>query len=170
MVHAIVLLAHFHSLSSFVFSCGLTQELDTTESSQKNDHNKTQHKTDNLSRTPVSHNHGQPQMNGHSDETKKQGVTVDALMLRMKVLSEKNDEMSETELSNRFKNVELQAAELPSVPRDTTIEVPQQIYQYVDDPTFTYQDFARRGSENIPATFRIQDYSWDDHGYSLVNR
>jgi len=30
VVHAIVLLAHFHSLSSFVFSCGLTQELDIT--------------------------------------------------------------------------------------------------------------------------------------------
>lgn len=28
VVHAIVLLAHYHSLSSFVFSCGLTQELD----------------------------------------------------------------------------------------------------------------------------------------------
>lgn len=30
VVHAIVLLSHFHSLSSFVFSCGLTQELDPT--------------------------------------------------------------------------------------------------------------------------------------------
>lgn len=34
VVHAIVLLSHFHSLSSFVFSCGLTQELDPA-SSQK---------------------------------------------------------------------------------------------------------------------------------------
>lgn len=35
---------------------------------------------------------------------------------------------------------------------------------------FTYQDFSRRGAENVPSTFRIQDYSWDDHGFSLVNR
>lgn len=28
VVHAIVLLAHFHSLSSFVFSCGINEELD----------------------------------------------------------------------------------------------------------------------------------------------
>lgn len=28
LVHAIVLLAHFHSLSSFVFSCGINEELD----------------------------------------------------------------------------------------------------------------------------------------------
>lgn len=35
VVHAIVLLAHFHSLSSFVFSCGLTQELDAVTTSHK---------------------------------------------------------------------------------------------------------------------------------------
>lgn len=32
VVHGIVILSHFHSLSSFVFSCGLTQELDPTSS------------------------------------------------------------------------------------------------------------------------------------------
>lgn len=32
------------------------------------------------------------------------------------------------------------------------------------------QDFARRGSVNLIPTFRIQDYSWDDHAFSLVNR
>lgn len=38
----------------------------------------------------------------------KQEVSVDALMQRMKTLSEKQDECSEIELSNRFKNVEKQ--------------------------------------------------------------
>lgn len=47
----------------------------------------------------------------------------------------------------------------------------EQCGHFVDDPSFTYQDFQRRGNtENISSTFRIQDYSWDDHGYSLVNR
>lgn len=36
VVHAIVLLSHFHSLSSFVFSCGLTQELDPISSQKYN--------------------------------------------------------------------------------------------------------------------------------------
>lgn len=102
-------------------------------------------------------------------ESKQEGSVVDTLMARMKVLSEKNDEHSETELSNRFKNVELQAAELQAVPTEPIVNV-QSISQYIEDPNFTYQDFARRGAENIPTTFRIQDYSWDDHGYSLVNR
>jgi sestrin 1/3 len=101
----------------------------------------------------------------------KDASSVDALMARMKVLSERTDECSETELTNRFKTVEMQAAEIvPAVVIEQPVEVPPIISQYIDDPTFTYQDFARRGAENIPATFRIQDYSWDDHGYSLVNR
>lgn len=36
VVHAIVLLSHFHSLSSFVFSCGLPQELDPISSQKYN--------------------------------------------------------------------------------------------------------------------------------------
>lgn len=35
VVHAIVILTHFHSLSSFVFSCGLTQDLDPLSSQRK---------------------------------------------------------------------------------------------------------------------------------------
>lgn len=32
-------------------------------------------------------------------------------------------------------------------------------------------DFSfQRGQLNDRPTFRVQDYSWDDHGYSLVNR
>lgn len=157
VVHAIVLLAHFHSLSSFVFSCGLTQELEA--SSQKIE--------DNV----VVPQKTEPEHQCNAQEGKQTEVTVDALMQRMKKLSERNTECTETELSNRFKNVELQAAELPSVvPRENVVEVPQQVSRFVDEPTFTYQDFARRGAENIPQTFRIQDYSWDDHAYSLVNR
>lgn len=49
MVHAIVLLSHFHSLSSFVFSCGLTQDLDPI-SSQK--YNKIQQKNNGNTSPP----------------------------------------------------------------------------------------------------------------------
>lgn len=90
-------------------------------------------------------------------------------MERMKVLSQNHDECSEAELSSRFKNVELQTAELSSGLPDTPYDISTVLSHYIEDPNFTYQDFARRGAENIPNTFRIQDYSWDDHGYSLVN-
>lgn len=118
---------------------------------------------------------------------------VDALMARMKNLSEKSAVCNETELSNRFKSVEQQvnlttlnqirqcnsltgycytkqAVELSAAKAETISDVPQNISHLIDDPTFTYQDFQRRGAAVSIPTFRIQDYSWDDHGYSLVNR
>lgn len=48
-------------------------------------------------------------------------------------------------------------------------ETPADISYFVDDPGFQYQDFAKRAESDIH-TFRVQDYSWDDHGYSTVNR
>lgn len=42
--------------------------------------------------------------------TGKQEVSVDALMQRMRTLSQKHDECSETELNNRFKIVEQQVS------------------------------------------------------------
>lgn len=48
-------------------------------------------------------------------------------------------------------------------------ETPADISYFVDDPNFQYQDFAKRAESDIH-TFRVQDYSWDDHGYSTVNR
>ncbi|XP_037912165.1 sestrin homolog isoform X1 [Hermetia illucens] len=195
VVHAIVLLAHFHSLSSFVFSCGQTQTLDTSSSPKtKSPTEKTvlgnlgitinNNNTYASSNSSVISNNNANNSNSsqglkavlnaggnglQADPVQKQPVSVDALVARMKVLSEKHDECSEAELSNRFKNVEMQAAELPAATPEEPVEVPPVISHYIDDPGFIYHDFARRGAENIPSTFRIQDYSWDDHGYSLVN-
>jgi len=44
------------------------------------------------------------------------------------------------------------------------------VLKFVLEPQFVYQDFAKRGCiEEIP-TFRAQEYSWEDHGFSLANR
>lgn len=208
VVHAIVLLAHFHSLSSFVFSCGLTQELDEgTTSSQKiydsifrnnstssssneantnicrvepaqqpvASSNLTNGITNNPPNSIVVETINKPVIVSQESNVpgKKIGVEsgpkVEALVEKMKVLSQKTDECSETELSNRFKNVEMQAAELPVQITTDATSPPKPISQYIDDATFTYQDFTRRGAENVPTTFRVQDYSWDDHGLPLVS-
>lgn len=42
--------------------------------------------------------------------------------------------------------------------------------RFVIDTEFCYTDFARRGESSEFTTFRIQDYSWDDQGFSLVNQ
>lgn len=137
VVHAIVLLSHFHSLSSFVFSCGLTQELDPMSSQKLN--NKNQQKTGENS-SPPSRWGFQFRSNSNSSifgnfyisknllnyirliqiylplifwlkrSGQKQEVSVDALMQRMRTLSQKQNECSETELNDRFKTVEMQVS------------------------------------------------------------
>ncbi|XP_060660850.1 sestrin homolog isoform X1 [Drosophila nasuta] len=228
VVHAMVLISHFHSLSSFVFSCGLTQKLDGLSSPKlkgapvsldpatrqtttspinpqiqlqqqqqqqlqlQQQQQQQQQKnvlgeislnngsgsssigvginggaTDNKGNA-ASNGFGQHYLATAQQQPQQHGISVEALMERMKVLSQNQDECSEAELSNRFKSVELQTAELAAVTPEATVALPPIISHYVDDPNFTYEDFARRGAENIN-TFRIQDYSWEDHGYSLVD-
>ena len=58
-----------------------------------------------------------------------------------------------------------------SVPASTRQPSPRaDILRYVEDPSFTYEDFAKRDSSTELPTFRAQDYSWADHGFSLANR
>lgn len=73
----------------------------------------------------------------------------------MKTLSQKSEEFSQEEAAKRFENVETQSIELSS-----NIELPNpnfnaDIGHFVEDPTFLYQDFAKRGDHDIP-TFRVQ--------------
>lgn len=52
---------------------------------------------------------------------------------------------------------------------EIAVEDPQ-ISHFIDDPNFVYEDFYRRSKNDIHyKTFRVQDYSWDDHGYSIID-
>lgn len=174
VVHAIVILSHIHSLSSFVFSCGLTQELENASP---------------IIPPPVGTNQSSSGSNAGSSSPKISNVAVDlstspktaaaqkkavdVLMAKMLNLSQQSTECSEDELIDRFKSVEMQTAELSPTAGNSPsqLSLPINVLQYIDDPGFTYVDFARRGvTTDMPPTFRVQDYSWDDHGYSLVNR
>lgn len=87
----------------------------------------------------------------------------------MKTLSEQTEEFNPSELAKRFENIETQSAELAVVGSEPS-ETPADVSCFVDDATFIYHDFAKRGEQSEISTFRVQDYSWDYHGYSLVNR
>ncbi|XP_053735026.1 sestrin-3 isoform X2 [Synchiropus splendidus] len=41
--------------------------------------------------------------------------------------------------------------------------------RFITDPDFCYEEFARREDDHFQV-FRVQDYSWEDHGFSLINR
>ncbi|CAB0033965.1 unnamed protein product [Trichogramma brassicae] len=227
VVHAIVLLAHFHSLSSFVFACGINEELDNTmghnykENVQANKQQQPQQPPQQPERILIHSNFSvigsrnsspkhiplslvspkpvqqqqpqqpqQPQQSSQHQQQQQQDKTmpsppaspsivgeqevgVETLMERMKRLSEKSEssQITQEELSKRFETVETQSAELAAAPQRNGFQLlDAEIGQFIEDPTFIYQDFAKRGQLNDIPTFRVQDYSWDDHGYSLVNR
>ena len=44
------------------------------------------------------------------------------------------------------------------------------IARYLEETSFGYSDFANRDPEMDISTFRVQDYSWEEHGFSLINR
>lgn len=168
VVHALVLLVHFHALASFVFGSGINDEQKYYEC---DDAREVLH----LAPPPRSTKAQQPvqklENKGYKEEIPialsptEPEVGVDMLMERMKTLSERSEEVSAEEYRKRFEHVESQSAELPLGQRTPPIK--PDISHFIEDPKFTYVDFAHRGVQ-VP-TFRVQDCSWEDHGFSLLN-
>ncbi|XP_014746058.1 PREDICTED: sestrin-2 isoform X2 [Sturnus vulgaris] len=159
LVQALVLLTHYHSLASFVFGCGIKPE-------EEQD-------VGNSCWTPSPHGDSSPasddSMGGSGGTDAMQEVEM--LMERMKLLQENQLEeegVTQEEMATRF---ELEKTESLLVPSSDILDPSLQsnIRCFLDDPEFGYKDFTRRG-EQAPPTFRAQDYTWEDHGYSLMNR
>lgn len=82
----------------------------------------------------------------------------------MRTLSDlKEESPEEVEQAQDAKvDVEIEVGEI-------AVEDPQ-ISHFIDDPNFVYEDFYRRNKSDVHyKTFRVQDYSWDDHGYSIID-
>lgn len=83
-------------------------------------------------------------------------VGLETLMERMQQLAALSVEFSPEEKIKRFIRVESQSAELGAAPPPPAASSAV-LEHVIDDPTYTYIDFARRDSDglNIP-TFRVQ--------------
>uniref|UniRef100_A0A8C5B262 Sestrin 2 n=1 Tax=Gadus morhua TaxID=8049 RepID=A0A8C5B262_GADMO len=155
LIHAVILMAHAHSLSSFVWGCGVNPEPDHTGGHAF---------------SPPSPNHLPCGPHSPAHEDGRQELTdgvmeVEVLMKRMVELQEQEEECTQEEMLTRF---ERERSE--SIPTAVVRGAPPEVVlRLVEDPEFSYEDFAPRG-EQAPPTMRAQDYSWEDHGYSLVNR
>ncbi|XP_025899192.1 sestrin-2-like [Nothoprocta perdicaria] len=179
LVQALVLLAHYHALASFVFGCGINPEAEQDEGPHGD-------------RSPArDEGTGVGELSG-----KDAAREVEALMERMKLLREsplEEEGVTQEEMATRFEMEKTESllvapsgAGTREAPREGTqgcgrprsrrcrTDVADQALQpgvlcFVEDPAFGYKDFTRRG-EQAPPTFRAQDYTWEDHGYSLINR
>lgn len=155
LIHAVVVMAHAHSLCSFVWGCGLHPEPDhiggfTVQPASPS----------HFTRSPHS-----PALDDARHELLDGAMEVEVLMKRMVELQQQEEECTQEEIITRF---ERERSE--SIPTAVVRGAPPDLVRgLVEDPEFRYEDFAPRG-EQSPTTMRAQDYSWEDHGYSLVNR
>jgi len=131
VVHAVVILSHFHSLCSVTVSQHRKHLNSINHASHSLNDIKEQHP---LEETLYSGCLSAPSAVFHSE---------DSLLFRLRPLLDLRDK-------NGASN--------------------EEVSRFIDDASFSYQDFCRRGKENEAPSFRVQDYSWEDHGYSLINR
>ncbi|XP_043398694.1 sestrin-1 isoform X12 [Chelonia mydas] len=102
-------------------------------------------------------------------ETTESFCEVEALMEKMKKLQECRDEeeASQEEMATRFER-EKRESMFVCCSEDEESAPTRDVSRHFEDTSYGYKDFSRHGM-HVP-TFRVQDYSWEDHGYSLVNR
>ena len=134
LFHALVILAHFHSLSSFIYGCGINPELDHPEAAFVTHRNDSP--SSNSSNCDSCHSHSSsPHQSGGSrsaiseinDNTNKVSPgndqhqeLIQVVLERMRLLTESSqndmEELNEEEVASKFQEVEAAAADIqPSV-------------------------------------------------------
>ncbi|NXD80020.1 SESN1 protein, partial [Halcyon senegalensis] len=170
LIHAVVLLTHYHSLASFTFGCGISPEIDC-----EGGHTFRPPSVSNYCICDITNGyHGVEEI--HASPTGSIPVSstesvceVEALMEKMKQLQECRDEeeASQEEMATRFEREKRESMFVCSS-EDEESAPTRDVSRHFEDTSYGYKDFSRHGM-HVP-TFRVQDYSWEDHGYSLVNR
>ncbi|XP_055034327.1 sestrin-3 isoform X2 [Misgurnus anguillicaudatus] len=169
LVQAVVLLAHCHSLCSFVFGSGSDSDITATP------------------RAP----HGTPPgyclcdaANGNTalspapaapTEKTQRRKSLDSsgefFCLREQIQKSQEDRNGDRPHSQTLPHtaVFLKFNPVLDVEEEEEEMCSADPSRFVTDPEFGYQEFTRREEDHFQV-FRVQDYSWEDHGFSLVNR
>ncbi|KAL8603374.1 hypothetical protein ACOMHN_004225 [Nucella lapillus] len=156
LMQALIIMIHFHTLSSFIYGCGINPDLDHVGSllCSSSGEEETDYSSDS---------------SGDLNSNLLDGPNLEMLMEKMRMMEEVEDDDCPTqeELLKQFQSVEIQSVEI-SVPTKEKSSRRKEAERFVTDISFEYSDFAKRQHDDIQ-TFRVQDYSWKDHGYPLVN-
>ncbi|XP_074832531.1 sestrin-2 isoform X2 [Carettochelys insculpta] len=161
LIQGLVLLTHYHSLASFVFGCGINPETEQDGGQAFQPPSPRSCDSSPASEDGVSGSGGKDAMQ-----------EVEVLMARMKLLQEcqlEEEGVTQEEMETRFELEKTESLLVAPAVESAEHVLPPNILCFVEDPEFGYKDFTRKG-EQAPPTFRAQDYTWEDHGYSLINR
>ncbi|XP_051881051.1 sestrin-1 isoform X10 [Pristis pectinata] len=169
LIHVVVLLTHYHSLASFTFGCGINPELRCDGG-----HSFQLPSVGNCYLFAITNGNNAVEERLNVQVGSEQGTEttceVEALMEKMKRLQECRDEeeTSQEEMATRFEREKTESFFVAPSENEKSIDT-REISRHFEDPSYGYKDFCRHGEQYVP-TFRAQDYTWEDHGYSLVNR
>lgn len=162
LVQAVVILAHCHSLCSFVF--GSTADSNSAS----------------LPKSP----HGTPPSfcpfdaaNGNTNVPQSLTPPRELVTHRRSLDSSSDISCLKERIQRSQEECEKQDERLMQTQtlQQTDLEEEEEVICFADsscfitDPDFCYQEFARRDDDHFQV-FRVQDYSWEDHGFSLINR
>ncbi|XP_016148773.1 sestrin-1 isoform X1 [Sinocyclocheilus grahami] len=164
LIHVVVLLTLYHSLASFTFGCGINPDIHTDGG-----HTFRPPSLSGYCVCDIANGNGAlEEMFGNQQVSELSGE-VEVLMEKMKQLQECHDEeeASQEEMATRFEREKTESM-LVVTSEDEECIPSRDVSRHFEDPSYGYKDFYRRG-EHVP-TLRVQDYSWEDHGFSLVNR
>ncbi|XP_028414580.1 sestrin-1-like [Dendronephthya gigantea] len=157
LVQAITILIHFHCLSSFVYGCGVTPEIDLEGGHTFRPPSLT---TDHDSNGLDNDVH-----TGRSRDNKE-------LVALMNAVSEKQKDQGEVsveKIRQEFENIA--SDEVVNVSySDSTCTPEQSFSHYLKDPNFRYKNFADTRNENNQRSLNVNEYSWEEYGFSLVDR
>ncbi|XP_038020549.1 sestrin-3-like isoform X2 [Motacilla alba alba] len=156
LVHAVVLLAHCHALASFVFGCGCEQDEGL---GGRGAPKPLSLGNQCFCEATAGNSYSQELLRINRKRSLDSCMELDSLRERMQRIHVETEGRDEMRLLQQERE------------EDTDGEVTgaTNLACYMQDPDFGYQDFARR-DEDQTQVFRVQDYSWEDHGFSLVNR
>jgi len=156
LVYAIVLMIHFHSFASFIQSCVLMEKTDNQ-------------KENIIPVKDISNCAPYDCTHVNSSSPKKEAYKVDELLEKMHILrGRQQSPPPQEELKSRFQIMTVSCSEVNSSNQVPIIE--PDLSPYVKDVDFQYVDFARRGKENEFPTFRVQDFNWEEEGFSTISQ
>lgn len=184
LIHAVVLLTHYHSLASFTFGCGIMPEIHSDGGHTFRPPSLSQYCVCDIANGNGHANHHDDLLgNQVSDNAaracrlargqrcpdprcpplflKEMCGEVEVLMERMKQLQECRDdeEASQEEMATRFEREKTESM-LVVTAEDEESAPSRDISRHFEDPSYGYKEFSRRG-EQVP-TLRVQvrvDYS-----------
>lgn len=162
LVQAVVILAHCHSLCSFVFG----SDAESNSASLSKSPNGTPPNYCPFDAANGNTNVPQSLTPPRELITHRRSLDSSGDMTCLKERIQRSQEECEKRDERRMQTQTVQ---------QTDLEEEEEVICFADsscfitDPDFCYQEFARRDDDHFQV-FRVQDYSWEDHGFSLINR